>query len=302
MQKMSQQNKEGKKNIVCGFIGQGFIGKNYADDFEARGYDIVRYDNHEFIKNKWEIAKCDYVFIAVPTPSTPDGFDISIVDEVLGLIGTNKVAIIKSTIKLGETRKLQANHDDIVVIHSPEFLTEVNAKQDAKKPNRNIVGIADIGSETLYQTAKDILEILPEAPYNLICNYETAEAIKYGGNNWFYFKVVYMNMLYGLCSKFNVDFDIVKQAMANDPRIGFTHLDIEHKGGRGAGGHCFIKDFNCFRNMLAEHKDLYKEEDIANIIEAYNINLLGKSQKDKDLVDGVYGDNKYIKKLYDQKI
>ena len=287
------------KNKI-GFIGQGFIGKNYADDFEERGYDIVRYDNHEFIKNKWNIAKCDFVFIAVPTPSTPKGFDISIVDGVLDLIGTGKVAIIKSTIKIGETRKLQAKHPDIIVVHSPEFLTEVNATQDAKFPNRNIVGVNDVGSEILYKKAQEIIEILPKAQYNLITNYETAEMIKYGGNNWFYFKIVYMNMLFNLSEKFNVDFDIVKQAMANDPRIGFTHLDTIHKGGRGAGGHCFIKDFRCFREMLDEQKDLIADTDVARYIEMYNLFLLGKSSKDRDLVEGVYGKD-YIKKIYDRE-
>ena len=28
---------------LIGFIGQGFIGKNYADDFVSRGYEVVRY-------------------------------------------------------------------------------------------------------------------------------------------------------------------------------------------------------------------------------------------------------------------
>ena len=31
------------KNKKIGFIGQGYIGKNYANDFEKRGYNIVRY-------------------------------------------------------------------------------------------------------------------------------------------------------------------------------------------------------------------------------------------------------------------
>jgi 3-hydroxyisobutyrate dehydrogenase-like beta-hydroxyacid dehydrogenase len=29
--------------MKIGFIGQGFIGRNYADNFEKRGFDIVRY-------------------------------------------------------------------------------------------------------------------------------------------------------------------------------------------------------------------------------------------------------------------
>ena len=71
-----------KKKILVGFIGQGFIGKSMADDFEDRGYKIVRYSKNGFSANKEKIAECDFVFIAVPTPSTPKGFDDSILLEV----------------------------------------------------------------------------------------------------------------------------------------------------------------------------------------------------------------------------
>ena len=59
---------------LIGFIGQGWIGKNYANDFEARGYATVRYALEEPYKaNEDKIKDCDIVFIAVPTPSTPTG-------------------------------------------------------------------------------------------------------------------------------------------------------------------------------------------------------------------------------------
>jgi len=61
----------GKK---IGFIGQGWIGKNYADDFEKRGYEIVRYAlESPYIDNKEKIKECDIVFIAVPTPQHSQG-------------------------------------------------------------------------------------------------------------------------------------------------------------------------------------------------------------------------------------
>ena len=83
-----EKQHEGKQ---IGFIGQGWIGKNYADDFEARGYMVVRYGQEpEYAGNKEKIAECDIVFIAVPTPTTPHGFDDSILREVLVLIGKGK--------------------------------------------------------------------------------------------------------------------------------------------------------------------------------------------------------------------
>ena len=38
--------------MKIGFIGQGWIGKHYADDFEQRGFDVVRYaPNEQYILN-----------------------------------------------------------------------------------------------------------------------------------------------------------------------------------------------------------------------------------------------------------
>ncbi|MEY3784652.1 MAG: hypothetical protein RLZZ230_974, partial [Candidatus Parcubacteria bacterium] len=52
--------------MKIGFIGQGFIGKSYADDFENRGFEVVRYALEElYINNKELIKDCDIVFVAV---------------------------------------------------------------------------------------------------------------------------------------------------------------------------------------------------------------------------------------------
>ena len=41
------------KDLKIGFIGQGWIGRHYADNFVDRGYEnIVRYDNDEFKNNQ----------------------------------------------------------------------------------------------------------------------------------------------------------------------------------------------------------------------------------------------------------
>lgn len=92
------ENKQ-PSDLKIGFIGQGWIGKNYADNFEQRGYSIVRYGlEKEYAHNGEAIAGCDIVFIAVPTPSTPQGFDDSILREAIKKVGKGKIAIIKSTL------------------------------------------------------------------------------------------------------------------------------------------------------------------------------------------------------------
>ena len=280
-----------------GFIGQGFIGKSYADDYEERGYEVIRYDRGHFPQNKELIATCDIVFIAVPTPTTPQGFDDAIVQEVLQLIGPDKIAIIKSTIKVSTTQKMQKLYPHIFVMHSPEFLTEKTAVEDARHPDRNIIGITDINNQELKNKAQSVIDTLPKAPYELITSAEQAELIKYANNCWFYFKVVFMNTLYDLEQKHGLDHQVIKEALAHDPRIGSTHLDVVHSGridvaqreGRGAGGHCFIKDFETYISMLKE-AGLSDQQKACEAIRDINLQYLRSTDKDLDLVKGVYGE------------
>lgn len=276
---------------LVGFIGQGWIGKNYADNFEKRGFSIVRYGLEEHhINNGDKIKECDIVFIAVPTPTTPAGFGDSIIRKAVKMVGMGKTAIIKSTILPGTTESIQKENPDIYLLHSPEFLTESTAAYDAANPMRNILGMA-VDNEIYREKAREVMEVLPYAPYQLICSAREAELVKYGGNSWFYFKVIFINMLYDLVKKQGCHWETVRDAMAADPRIGRTHLDPVHKSGRGAGGNCFIKDFAAF-------SEFYKKEigdDLGvKVLESLvnkNIDLLVKSNKDLDLLKGVYGED-----------
>jgi nucleotide sugar dehydrogenase len=282
--------KNAKKPAI-GFIGQGWIGKNYADDFENRGYSVTRYAKEKpYEANKEKIAKCDIVFIAVPTPTTPKGFDDSVLRKVIPLVGKGKIAVIKSTVLPGTTVKLQKKFPHCIIVHSPEFLVEATAKHDTKYPGRNIVGIPCY-TKKYRESAREIIAVMPKAPYELVCSAEEAEFIKYGGNCLLYVKVIFTNILHDLTQKFpGVKYETIRNAMSADPRIGDTHLDPIHKSGRGAGGHCFIKDFAAFANL---YEKLLKDPCGTEALRAFekkNKHLLKTSGKDLDLLKGVYGD------------
>lgn len=290
---------EGDRATRIGFIGQGFIGKNYADDFENRSYTVVRYALEEaYNGNKEKIAACDIVFIAVPTPTTPEGFDDSIVREAIALSGVGKIVVIKSTLVVGTTESLQAQYPDRLIMHSPEFLVESTAAYDAAHPNRNIIGIPK-NSEEYKRAAETILSILPEAPFTLVCSAREAELIKYAGNCFLYTKVMFANIMHDVAEASGVEWDNIHHAMAADPRIGASHLRVvdasRHPGakpGRGAGGHCFIKDFAAFRAM---HDELLPEDTYGSQLlrgmELRNNQLLLESGKDLELLKQVYGDD-----------
>ncbi|PCI30385.1 hypothetical protein COB55_00250 [Candidatus Wolfebacteria bacterium] len=296
------------KKPKIGFIGQGFIGKNYADDFEKRGFTVIRFAKEEpYHLNEGKIKEADIVFVAVPTPSTPDGFDDSILRSVMKYVGKGKTVVIKSTILPGTVESIQTENPDIFVMHSPEFLTEATAEHDAGNPNRNIIGIPTETAE--YQDrAKQVLSVLPKASFEVICKSKEAELIKYAGNNWLYLKVVYVNMLYDLAMNLGCEWDTIRDAMSADPRIGKSHLMPVHVSGtlgsnngnedksskdnglRGAGGHCFIKDFAAFRELYARVGDEVGNS-VLKSLEDKNIDLLKKSKKDLDLLAGVYGED-----------
>ena len=281
--------------MKIGFIGQGWIGKHYADDFENRGYIVVRYALEEkYIGNKDEIGTCDIVFIAVPTPTTEKGFDDSIVRSSLRYVGEGKIAVIKSTIVPGTTESIQKENPNVFVVHSPEFLVELTAAEDAAHPNRNIIGIP-LDTPLYREKAQIVLDVLPNAPYETTMLSRDAEFVKYAGNCYLFTKVMFMNMLHDLVIAMEGDWNKIQEALIHDPRIGESHTQPVHKGGRGAGGHCFIKDFEAFRHM---YESLVHDPVGNKILEAEahkNIQLLRASQKDLDLLHGVYGDlNKYL--------
>ena len=279
------------KDKKIGFIGQGWIGKHYADNFEERGYKVIRYGLEEpYVKNKIKIKECDIVFIAVPTPTTPKGFDDKIVRDSISLIADGAIAVIKSTIIPGTTESIQAEYPNKYIFHSPEFLREVSAAYDAANPERNIVGIPK-DSEDYMQKAKEVLKILPQAPFEKICQAREAEIIKYAGNVYLYIKVVYANMLHDIAEKLECDWDTIRDSVIADSRIGKTHFDPIHDSGRGAGGDCFIKDFAALAEEYKKHVGDKFGLGVFEAIKNKNVDLLTSSGKNIDFLRKVYGDD-----------
>lgn len=285
------------ENLKIGCIGQGFIGKHLADDLEERGYAVVRYALEEpYRENRSAIFGCNVVFVAVPTPTTPAGFDSSAIETVLPLTAPGTIVVIKSTVLPGTTRRLSTQFPDRVIIHVPEFLREKTAADDTRHPDRTIIGIPS--DETRYvSAAATVSSILPIAPYHKVVRSEEAELIKYGGNCFLAMKVVYMNLLYDLAGQLGADYTIVADAMAADGRIGTSHMRVVdnsgHAGavpGRGAGGHCFPKDLAALREFYtSELPDDVSGALLLRSIEEKNNELLRASGKDLDLLRAIYG-------------
>jgi len=280
--------KNGKPLI--GFIGQGWIGKAYADNYEERGYEVIRYSLEKpWVKNKDKIQECDIVFIAVWTPTTPTGFDISVVESVLPLVGKGKIAVLKSTIVPGTTQMLQKKFPDVTLLYGPEFLSIASHIHDAAHPFANLVGMS-VDDAKHYLAAERVMKTLPRAPYSSICKSVEAEVFKYSHNASGYTQVILFNLMYELAQKLGANWDVVSAAIKHDPLISSRYSNPVHKSGRGAGGGCFIKDVAALRRHYKKH---VPEDPLGlkvwEAMEAKNIELLTSTNKDLDLLEGVYG-------------
>lgn len=276
--------------MKIGFIGQGFVGKNIANDIHARGYDVTRYAlEAEYVGNKENLKECDVVFIAVPTPSTPEGFDYSIIEANLSLLKDGAIVVIKSTILPGTTRKLQDAFPHLVILFSPEFLCETTAAHDAANPIVNIVG-AFPDSAGHRTSAEIVMKILPFSKHTFIIPTEAAELFKYIHNIHGFMRVVFSNLFYDTAQKLGVEWAHVEQIMNVDPMMSPYYNSPTHKSGRGAGGHCFIKDMAAFIELYQkQNANDEKGNAVLKAMELKNLELLSATGKDKDLVEGVYG-------------
>lgn len=298
--KTIKHKKHAKPRI--GFIGQGFVGKAIADDFEHRGFEVVRYAlEKEYMQNKLPVQACDIVFIAVPTPTVRKKQNISALYESLALLnaGTNtknKIVIIKSTILPRTTDMLQEKFRNLFLIHSPEFLIAQSAAKDATKPFMNIIGIPAprFDKERNGTRITRIVSLLPHTPTTLICTSVEAETIKYCHNIHGYFQIVFWNMMHDYVAASGADWQTIKKAIDADPMISGYYTNPVHKNGRGAGGHCFIKDYAAFKTSFAKTntRDTTAQK-IISLIEKKNLMLLAASQKDSSLVQQVYGKRSY---------
>lgn len=279
--------------LEIGFIGQGFVGKSIADDFESRGYKTIRYALEEpYVHNKDKIKHADIVFVAVPTPSTTNGFDDSILRGVVSLVGKGKTLVIKSTVVPGTTEAIQNAHPDITVLFSPEFLLEATAAHDAAFPIMNMVGIPS-DSAVYRKQAEQVLSVLPKSPHSQLCSAREAELFKYVHNIHGVFRILFANMVYDLATAHGASWAELTEAMSADPymttQASYYNRPV-HKSGRGAGGHCFIKDMAAFVESYKKSCSENKEA-IAALegLEQLNVALLKNSGKDLDLLEGVYG-------------
>jgi len=240
--------------MKLGIVGNGFVGnaiyQNFKDKVESSLFDVKP---EKSLNSLSEVIDSDIIFVCLPTPMKENGeCDLSFVEDFFRSVDpkkTDPLFVIKSTVPIGTTERLCRLRDDLRIVHNPEFLTAVNAVEDFRESDRNII----VGYQRWCLELKDFyLQHFPYTPIQIVKSNES-ETIKYFCNSFLASKVAFFNNLYEICQKLGMNFDSVKDGVISDTRIGPSHTKVPGPDGlMGFGGYCFPKDINALINTLKE--------------------------------------------------
>ena len=250
-----------KEIIIAGY---GFVGRAVAN---AIKHNVALHIVDPKISDSkvTDFKSADGVVICVGTPSTSDGdCDVNQIYQVMDTVPIHVPVLIKCTARPDYLERLLVNYPKHSICYSPEFLRAATANQDFVNQTYMIIGGDD--PEGMWQTL--FQECCPKLKLMFNTSITEASMIKYATNSFLSLKVTFFNQIYDLCQKNGADYDLVRQILTHDSRIGNSHTVVPGPDGeRGFGGACFPKDTKAFSKYA---DDLNKPITVLNSAIEYN--------------------------------
>ena len=270
-------------NIMkIGIIGYGFVGKALAaglnEDVSLLKIDPKLNTNINDLID----FKPNAIFICVPTPMNEDfSQDISILNDVikkLNVLNLQSLIVIKSTVLPKYIIEIEKQISEF--IYNPEFLREKHANQDFIESKLIVFGENNTSAKKLEEIYRGHSKCI--CTDYIYTDAIAASLIKYTINSFLATKVTFFNELNSLFNQSGTEesWDNFILAIANDPRIGNSHMQVPgHDGRLGFGGACLPKDsnaFNIYSEEVGEPLSLLKKVIKANnkIRAKYNVKTL----------------------------
>jgi len=253
---------------VIGVAGLGPLGEAVRDEFERAGMAVRVFDPRRGIGSADAINEADIVFLCLPTSFRPRvGLDDAAVEEVVSPLEGAKVIVIMSTLLPGMTEAYQYRYPQHCFLYNPSFAREAHARAGFLRPDRQVIGY----TARSRHLSEAVLALLPEAPFTQIVPSREAEMAKCMTNAFLAIKVTLANEMYDLCSALDVDYELVREVVAADPRIGASHLDVQADGYRGYGGTGLPRDVKV---LLHEAESLGVPLRVLDIADQVNASFL----------------------------
>jgi len=219
--------------LDIGIVGYGVVGK--------ATYKLLREGNNikildPEIRYTDDLTKSDIIFICINEKNKSMENLNFLMDN---LAGQNKkcLFIIRTTVIPETTEKLSIRHKREFVF-MPEFLREWNAKEDAEKPDKIVIGTE---SGATFELLKNIFKKTIQEKMIQVKPIE-AELAKLALNSLALIKVVFAEELYDLSVALFADYENIYKIFEMDQNINERHLKTGEGGYRGANGKCLPKD------------------------------------------------------------
>ncbi|MDC1191118.1 nucleotide sugar dehydrogenase [Gammaproteobacteria bacterium] len=207
---------------------------------------IVDYNQNIFATTNFEEAISDANFIIISLPTNfnevTNSFDTNIIESMVEEIVSGKTSpsvIIKSTIPIGFTERLNKQYKNSSIFFSPEFLREGSAIEDNLYPSRIIVGGKTEFKDEMANFAECLksCSLNDDTPVHIMSSQE-AEAVKLFSNTYLAMRVAFFNELDSFSVSKNLDTLNIIRGISDDKRIGGHYNNPSF----GYGGYCLPKD------------------------------------------------------------
>jgi len=252
--------------VGCGYVGTSlgvlFARNHHVTFFDNLPEKIDQINNHispvpeeliqiNFEENAENItatsskgkAYIDADLIIIATPTNFDekigGFDTSSVESVLEDINKanrDALVVIKSTIPIGFTKKMQNKFSNENIIFSPEFLREGKTIEDNQNPSRIVIGSKSKKGKLFGEL---LMEISLKKDVNILyTNSSEAEAIKLFSNSYLAMRIAFFNEL----DNFAIDNELSTEAIIRGVSLDKRISNLYNNPSFGYGGYCLPKD------------------------------------------------------------
>ena len=200
----------------------------------------------------FDAMEFDTIIISTPTDfdDKTENFNTSSIEQIITKVlkqNPNANIVIKSTVPIGYTEKMRAQHNYSGIYFCPEFLREGKALYDNLYPDRIIIG----GSSEFSMSFVELLKKCSRNQCSEIMVTEDpteAECIKLFSNTYIAMRVAFFNEIDRYCMLKNLNSLEIISGIGLDKRIGNHYNNPSF----GFGGYCLPKDSKQAKTELAQ--------------------------------------------------